>query len=127
MKYFDVDIVEADSKLNNGIYTFIVNIDKKMEEGEIDYPFSVNVTTDNLPFKLTRMSETRWKCQLLKLKSGLNTVNVEIIEQGCPPKVYPFEVNYHRPAAPVQINKKPTPTPKPKPVNPSSGESNIKL
>ena len=127
VKYFDVDIVEADAKLNNGIYTFIVNIDKKMEAGEIDYPFSVNVTTDNLPFKLTRMSETRWKCQLLKLKGGVNTVNVEIMEQGCPPKVYPFEVTYQRPAAPVQIAKKPKPAPNPKPANHSSGDSNIKL
>ena len=133
VKYYTVDIAEADAKLNNGAYTFIVNIEKDHIPGEMDYPFSVSVDAKGLKYELVKVSETRWRCKLLSLKQGLNTVNVEIMEQGCPPKIYPFEVTYQKPSPKVKtptqqvkIEKSKTAPLKPTaPTNP--GGSNIKL
>ena len=132
VRYYTVDIAEADAKLSGGTYTFVINIDKDPLPGEMDYPFSVSVDAKGLKYDLTKVSETRWRCKLLSLKPGLNTVNVQIMEQGCPPKVYPFEVTYQKPspkakapAQQVKIEKRTSPTPRPNPQN--QGGSNIKL
>ncbi len=132
VRYYTVDIAEADAKLSGGTYTFVINIDKDPIPGEMDYPFSVSVDAKGLKYDLTKVSETRWRCKLLSLKPGLNTVNVQIMEQGCPPKTYPFEVTYQKPSpkakAPsqqVKIEKRPSAGNRPTPQN--QGGSNIKL
>lgn len=132
VRYYTVDIAEADAKLSGGTYTFVINIDKDPIPGEMDYPFSVSVDAKGLKYDLTKVSETRWRCKLLSLKPGLNTVNVQIMEQGCPPKTYPFEVTYQKPSPKaknpsqqVKIEKRPSAGNRPAPQN--QGGSNIKL
>jgi len=41
--------------------------------------------------------ETRYKCELFALAEGINNVNVNILEDGCPPSVFPFEITYVKP------------------------------
>ena len=43
------------------------------------------------------MSETRYKYKVEGLNEGTNNIVVQILEQGCPPASFPFEVEYHRP------------------------------
>jgi len=48
---------------------------------------------------LEKISETRYKCKVLALREGTNNIVVQILEQGCPPAAFPFEVTYTRPSA----------------------------
>ena len=43
------------------------------------------------------MSETRFKCKVFALSEGVNNIVVQILEQGCPPAAFPFEVEYFKP------------------------------
>lgn len=45
------------------------------------------------------MSEVRHKCKVHSLREGVNNIVVQIVEQGCPPASFPFEVEYHKPVA----------------------------
>ena len=46
-----------------------------------------------------KMSEVRHKCKVHSLREGVNNIVVQIVEQGCPPASFPFEVEYHKPVA----------------------------
>ena len=45
------------------------------------------------------MSEIRHKCKVYSLKEGVNNIVIQILEQGCPPASFPFEVEYYKPVA----------------------------
>ena len=55
----------------------------------------MNVLTQNEETVLEKLSETRFKCSLSNLQEGLTPFDVQVVEQGCPPAFFPFEVEYH--------------------------------
>lgn len=124
-KYINVDLNEAETVLEQGNVSFTINISAEKNPGEGDYPFEVHIVTDSLQTELEKISETRYKCKLYALAEGVNIVNINILEQGCPPAVFPFEITYtkpvkrtrHTPAKKeqVQIKKKSKAQPKTQP------------
>ena len=104
-KYFNVDVNEAETSINQGNLSFTFNINAERIPGESDYPTKVKIATDSLQYELEKISETRYKCKVLSLNEGVNSIVIQIIEQGCPPASFPFEVTYTRPS--VKTKNKP--------------------
>ena len=121
VKYFNVDIDESESSISQGTYTFTINVNAERALGDNDYPFTVEINTYGLPYELEKLSETRWKCKIASLEEGVNNLSVDILEKGCPPSKFPYEITYQKPApknknvGQVKIVKKPKPTPQPAP------------
>ena len=97
--------------------------------GETIYPHEARIMAEGLNAQiLERVSETRYKCKVYPLREGLNTIVVQILEEGCPPANYTFEVTYVKPVASsgkkqkVTIVKRQAPTPSP---TPSSGHLKV--
>ena len=87
-------------------------------------PFSattVNIVTDSLQYELEKMSEIRYKCKVVSLNEGINNITVQVLEQGCPPAEFPFEVEYHKPVARTRTKEKVTIKKKPKTTDQKSG------
>lgn len=115
-KYFNVDLNESEASIHQGMLSFTFNINAERIPGEAVYPTNINIQTDSLQYELEKLSETRYKCKVLKLNEGTNNIIVQIIEDGCPPTSFPFEVTYTKPSAKtkrenVVIKKKPKPIP----------------
>lgn len=98
-KYFNVDVNDAETSISQGTLSFTFNINAERNPGEAVYPTSVNIQTDSLICELEKISETRYKCKVLSLNEGNNNIVVQILEDGCPPASFPFEVTYTKPAA----------------------------
>ncbi len=96
-KYINVDLDDSETTLDQGNVSFTVNISADKQPGENDYPFEVAIQTDSLQTELVKISETRYKCNLYALAEGVNNVNIRILESGCPPYVFPFEITYVKP------------------------------
>lgn len=96
-KYINVDLDKAETTLEQGNVSFTINISADKQPGENDYPFEVEINTDSLQTELTKISETRYKCKLFALAEGINNVYINILEDGCPPSVFPFEITYIKP------------------------------
>ena len=96
-KYINVDLDDSETTLEQGNVSFTVNISADKQPGENDYPFEVGIQTDSLRTELVKISETRYKCNLYALVEGVNNVNIRILESGCPPYVFPFEITYVKP------------------------------
>lgn len=98
-KYFVVDIDESQTSLDKGNVSFVFNINAERIASDAIYPTTVNILTDSLTFEYEKMSEIRHKCKVYSLKEGVNNIIVQIVEQGCPPASFPFEVEYYKPVA----------------------------
>ena len=98
-KYFVVDILDSETVLDKGNLSFTFNINAERAVGEDIYPTAVSVQADSLTFTLEKYSETRYKCRVQNLQEGLNNIVVQVIEQGCPPVSFPFEIYYTKPVA----------------------------
>ena len=98
-KYFVVDVDDTQTTLENGTVSFVFNINAERIEGDGVYPTTVNILTDSLQYEYEKMSEFRYKCKVYSLEEGVNNIVVQILEQGCPPAAFPFEVEYHKPVA----------------------------
>lgn len=98
-KYFNVDINDAETSIHQGVLSFTFNINAERNPGEAVYPTSINIQTDSLQFELEKISETRYKCKVIDLNEGNNNIIVQILEQGCPPASFPFDVTYTKPSA----------------------------
>lgn len=98
-KYFNVDINSSETSISQGVFSFTFNINAERDPGETVYPTSINIQTDSLKYELEKISETRYKCKVYSLREGTNNIIVQIIEQGCPPASFPFEITYVKPAA----------------------------
>lgn len=96
-KYINVDLHEEEITIEHGNVEFTVNISAEKNPGESDYPFVVEIKTDSLQTSLEKISETRYKCRIFALEEGLNDVVINILEKGCPPTVFPFEIMYVKP------------------------------
>ena len=125
-KKFEVEEDETQRHVEHGTLTFVFNIKNAQLDGSI-VKFDVSVLADTLSVQREdKMSETRYKYKVDGLNEGINNIVVQILEQGCPPASFPFEVEYHKPVAETEtkpaeqekvvIKKKakvqqPTPTP----------------
>ena len=98
-KYFVVDVIDSETALDKGSLSFTFNINAERAQGEDIYPTVVNVQADSLSCALEKYSETRYKCRVQELREGLNNIVVQVIEQGCPPVSFPFEIFYTKPVA----------------------------
>lgn len=90
----------------------------------------------SLPLVIEReekITETRYKYKVSNLREGNNNIVIEVVEQGCPPALFPYQIEYHKPVektkttpekeATVAISKKPKKSAPKKPVQTSSNES----
>ena len=100
-KYYNVDEIESERSVNQGILSFTFNINAERNPGEAAYPWSVGIKTDSDSTfcELEKISETRYKCKVFNLNEGNNSLVVQIMEEGCPPASFPFEVTYTKPVA----------------------------
>lgn len=98
-KYFVVDVLETDRVVDNGSFSFTFDINAGLEYGDEAYRRDVTVQTDSLTVELDKLSETRYKCLVKELKEGFNSIVVQVVEQGCPPVAFPFEITYTKPVA----------------------------
>lgn len=96
-KYINVDLYEPETTIEQGDVSFTLNITAEKALGENDYPFEVTIQADTLQCDLEKISETRYKCRLYSLAEGVNNININILEKGCPPAVFPFEITYVKP------------------------------
>lgn len=97
-KYFNIDIDDVETIIKNGNLLFTFNISADKAPGEEDYPSTVSIKANDLPVKLEKLSETRYRCSVTGLRAGVNQVIIQIQEPGCPISEYPFEVSYTKPA-----------------------------
>lgn len=98
-KYFVVDIDDSQTTLDKGTVSFVFNINAERIAGDGVYPTQVRIITDSLQYEYEKLSEIRHKCKVYELKEGVNNIIVQVIEQGCPPAIFPFEVEYNKPVA----------------------------
>ena len=98
-KYYNVDVNERETSIANGTLAFTIDISAERLQGEDIYPYEVKLLTDSLSFDMEQVSAIRYKCKVYNLKTGTNNVIVQIIEDGCPPANYTFEVEYTKPTA----------------------------
>lgn len=55
---------------------------------------------------IEKISENRYKCKLSNLQEGINNFEIHITEDGCPPQIVDYEVNYIRKTKKVEITPK---------------------
>ena len=97
-KYYNVDISET--SISNGALFFTTNISAERLPGEDLYPYTCKLITENVSWEMVeKVSETRYKWKVNSLKEGNNNVIVSILEEGCPPSNYTFELDYNKPVA----------------------------
>lgn len=120
-KYFVVDIDDSQTTLDHGTVSFVFNINAERIANDGIYPTTVNIVTDSLQYELEKMSEIRYKCKVVSLNEGINNITVQVLEQGCPPAEFPFEVEYHKPVARTRTKEKVTIKKKPKTTDQKSG------
>lgn len=96
-KYFVVDVDDSQTALENGTVSFVFNINAERIASDGVYPTIVQILTDSLQYEYEKMSEIRHKCKVFSLKEGINNITIQVLEQGCPPAAFPFEVEYHKP------------------------------
>lgn len=97
-KYYNVDPIDSETSISNGVLSFTVNINAQRNIGENDYPFDVRIEADSINVEQEKLSETRRKFLVSNLQEGANNLNIYVIETGCPPSVFPFEIFYSKPA-----------------------------
>lgn len=96
-KYINVSLDDSEMKVGQGSATFAFDIHVDKQPGDDDYPFQLTVNADGLQPELTKISEIRYECKLSSLMEGMNIIQVNILEAGCPPSVFPFEIFYVKP------------------------------
>lgn len=97
LKYYNVDPIESETSISNGVASFTLNINAQRNVGESDYPFDVRIEADSISVEYEKISETRYKCLVSNLQEGDNSFNIYVTEKGCPSSVFPFEIFYTKP------------------------------
>ncbi|MCC8174981.1 MAG: WG repeat-containing protein [Bacteroidales bacterium] len=121
-KLYNVDPIDSETTISGGVASFTFNVDIQRTLGESDYPFDVKAQGQDVTVTCEKISEVRYKCNIYDLHDGINNINVLVIEEGCPPSVFPFEVNYTKPrkqAKEAVVVRKKTPE---KPAEPSGNQ-----
>ncbi len=98
-KYINVDVAYDAVVYEQDEVSLIINISYPLpkQPGEKDYPFDIKIQRDSLEFIPDKISETRYKHNLSALVEGVNNVSIRILESGCPPYNFPFEITYVKP------------------------------
>jgi len=97
-KYFNVDVNESDISIDQGVLTFVFNIQADRYPDEAVYPITASLQSDALLWDLEKLSETRYKCKVWNISEGTNNIVIQVKEQGCPPASFQFDVTYAKPA-----------------------------
>lgn len=97
LKYYNVDPIESETSISNGVASFTLNVNAQKNVGESDYPFEVRIEADSISVEYEKISETRYKCIVSNLQEGDNNLNIYVTEKGCPSSVFPFEIFYSKP------------------------------
>lgn len=97
LKYYNVDPIESETSITNGVASFTININAQKNVGESDYPFDVKIEADSVSVQYEKISETRYKCLVSNLQEGNNNLNILVTENGCPSSVFSFEIYYTKP------------------------------
>lgn len=97
LKYYNVDPIESETSISDGVLSLTVNINVQRNVGEGDYPFEVRIEADSCSVAYEKISETRYKCLVSNLQEGNNNLNFFVKEKGCPPSIFPFEILYSKP------------------------------
>lgn len=97
LKSYNVDHIDSDTSVSNGVVAFTINVDVQKNVDENDYPFEVNIESDSISVEYEKISESRYKCYVSNLQEGVNNLNIIVTEKGCPPSKFPFEVLYTKP------------------------------
>jgi len=97
LKYYNVDPIESETSISNGVASFTLNINAQRNVGENDYPFDVRIEADSISVEYEKISETRYKCVVSNLQEGENSLNIYVTEKGCPSSIFPFEIFYTKP------------------------------
>lgn len=104
-KKFEVEEDESLRNVENGTLTFVFNI-KNVQMDDMLVKFDVSVLTDSLRVEREdKLSETRYKYKVYDLNEGVNNIVVQVLEQGCPPASFSFEVEYHKPVVETETTK----------------------
>lgn len=104
-KYFNVDIAEYSIDNHDSTLSFTFEI--KVNPDDVIEPLRTSIQTDSLLFDMEKISETRYKCKVYDLKEGINSIEVQVLEKGCPPVVFPFDVTYTKPVAKTDTKQVP--------------------
>ena len=115
--YYNVDIRE--SSISKGSLHFTTEISAERLVGEDIYPYTIQLVTQGQKWEMVeKVSETRYKWRVDGLRDGLNTIKVQLLEEGVPPMDYTFELMYSRQSSgsQVEMRKKQNEHMKTKPV-----------
>lgn len=104
-RYFNVEVNDQETVVNGTTLTFTFNINAERQQGEADYPYTATLFTDSLTSEMEKVSETRYKCKVFNLREGINNIAIQVLEDGCPPASYNFEVEYTRPPEKQEAKK----------------------
>lgn len=132
---FDVDVKPGESaSFNEDMQTVIQNVAQETAIPEA----SEWAEATPLPLVIERedkITEKRYKYKVSNLREGNNNIVIEVVEQGCPPAVFPYQIEYHKPVektkttpekeATVAISKKPKKSAPKKTVQTSSNGAKI--
>ena len=94
-KYFVVDLDDNQTSFSDRTLSFVFNINAERIAQDAIYPTDVTVLTQSAETILEKLSETRFKCSIPNLQEGFTAFDVQVVEQGCPPALFPFVVEYH--------------------------------
>ena len=98
-KYYNVDINDNDTNIDNDTIAFVINVSADRLSGEDVYHFTTTLVSDSLDYKIDKVSDSRYKCKVFNMQEGKNNIIIRIEEEGCPPADYDFEINYTKPTA----------------------------
>ena len=102
LKYYNVDPIDSETAVNDGVVSFTIDINAQRMIGESDYPFEVKFESDSLSIDYEKLSETRYKCTVSNLAEGPNDLNIVLTEKGCPPSSFPFDIIYTKPKGKIK-------------------------
>ena len=99
VKYYDVEHLESETNVKDGVATISLVIKTNRLAGEKDYPFELKIEPEwAVSTKPRKITETRYTFDMY-LQEGENHIDIVLTEKGCPPQVFPYDINYTKPSA----------------------------
>lgn len=105
LKYYNVDPIDSETTVTDGVASFTINIDAQKNVGESDYPFEVKIEADSVIVQCEKLSETRYKYLVSNLQEGNNDLDILVTEKGCPPSIFPFDIYYTKPVPKKKVKE----------------------
>lgn len=99
--YYDVIVNDAEKSYDKktDMFSFPYTITMERNPNEETYHFELKVLPDDLDIEIEKTSTTRGVCSIPAsvMENGENDIYFEVTEQGCPPLLFPFSINYKKP------------------------------